>query len=426
MSNTRYILLTSRRRDRTLWPQPAEFEIELSQSGPQISGLTARDPVLNGYPHLSWTGDTVTTTDAFTGGVPAAPGLDATTASNVSGIYNGLILTDTTTGETTRIVGYNGDTAVAALENTFGSAWAVGDGYSLADPSNNPDIWIQGGSDIDEYYTGQYLEDVTLGEISRISSYSGTTKIATLEAAYVGAWNVGDSYQIRGEIPTFQGTLAASTISTATFPVGVGTRDYTGFYVYIVGGDVRRITAYDVTTRVATVGPNFSASPGAVAFEILSFSEDNYQPMVFTGSQLSNQNMACWEITLVSLTLPNATLKTGGRSVVYPYFLVEFANRGDSSSRNRDLLYTNNPKATRAVFQAVTSDTSPVTSTRFIKLDGSGATQTMKFKPNDTLYIRIFTPFGDLFETTTVDNVSPLPPNPLLQITAFFAIRKVS
>jgi len=429
MSNTRYILLTSRTRDRNLWPAPAEFEVELSMSGPQISGITARDPVLNAYPDYSWTGFN-TNSDTFDGGVPAAPILDTATASTINDYYTGIILDNTTLGEQTRITGYNGTDFIATIENPFSVDWANNDAYTITNPSTNTAVFVNAGSTIDQFYRGNILEDTTIGEFRTITDYDGTTKIATLDSAFGGGWANTDSYQIRREEPIYQGTLTAGTISTATFPAAVGTRDYTGFYVYITAGaasgDVRRITAYDTTTRVATVGPNFSAAPGAVTFEILAFTRDNYYPMVFTGSQLSNQNMACWEITLVSLTLPNLTLITGGRSVVYPYFLVEISNRGDSSARNRDLIYSNNPEATRAVFQAVTSDTSSVSSTNFIKLDGSGATQTMKFKPNDTLYVRVFTPTGQLFQTVTSDDLSPLPPNPLLQMSAFLAIRKVA
>lgn len=399
-------------------------------SGPQISGVTARDPVLDAFPQLNWVGESVNTTNTFDGGVPQAPQLDTATASSTDGIYAGLILQDDTLTESVRISSYNAPNFITFLDYPFSAAWAQTDTYIIADPSTNTNVWVQGGSSIDEFYRGDFLEDVTIGEFRQISSYDGSTKIATLSSAFGGGWAATDTYNIRSEQPVFQGTLAAGTINTVTFPAGVGTRDYTGFYVYITAGaasgDVRRITAYDTTTLVATVGPNFTAAPGAVTFEILAFSYDNYQPLIFTGSQLSNQNMACWEVTLVSLTLPNLTLVTGGRSVAYPYFFVELANRGDSSARNRDLIYTNNPNATRAVFQAVTSDTSSVSSTSFIKLDGSGATQTMKFKPNDTLYLRVFTPSGELFQTVSSDNFSPLGPNPLLQLTGFFAIRKVS
>ena len=441
MSNTRYILLTSRSRDRVRWPNPAEFEVELSMSGRNNDGLAARDPVLSAYPLYTWTGSApgpggYTDTFALNSGVPSAPVLEPTTASTINDYYTGLILQDTTIAESARITGYDGSSFVATPQATFGTTWASTDTYVIINTSTSSEVVVQGGSSIDQFYTGMILEDVTIGEFRTITNYDATTRVATLESAFGGGWAATDTYNIRGAVPRFVGPaggtgVTGGTISTVTFPAAVGTADYTGFYVYMTSGaasgDVRRIRSYDTATRVATVGPNFSGVPVATdGFEILTFSYDNYVPMTFSGSQLSNQNAACWEITLVSLTLPNATLATGGRSVVYPYFLVEFSNRGDSSAGSRDLLYTNNPDATRAVFQAVTSDTSSVSSTKFIKLDSSGATQTIKFKPNDTLYVRIFTPYGDLFQTTTIDNMSPLPPNPLLQISAFFAIRKVS
>ena len=61
----------------------------------------------------------------------------------------------------------------------------------------------------------------------------------------------------------------------------------------------------------------------------------------------------------------------------------------------------------------------------FIKLDGDGAVQTVKFRPNDDLYFRVFLPRGELFETLTKDTSPPLQPNVFVQITAQFQIRKI-
>jgi hypothetical protein len=65
--------------------------------------------------------------------------------------------------------------------------------------------------------------------------------------------------------------LQSSTLSTATLDLGASGTDnfYTGMYIGIIStGDIRLITAYDGTTKVATVSPNFSSSPGAVAYII--------------------------------------------------------------------------------------------------------------------------------------------------------------
>jgi hypothetical protein len=60
----------------------------------------------------------------------------------------------------------------------------------------------------------------------------------------------------------------------------------------------------------------------------------------------------------------------------------------------------------------------------FIKI-GGGSTQTIKFKPNDTLLFSVTMANGDVFETICEEQFSPFAPEPRIQITALFGMKRI-
>lgn len=162
--------------------------------------------------------------------------------------------------------------------------------------------------------------------------------------------------------------------------------------------------------------------------QVLSFDHDNEVPLNYTGSTVSQNQMVCYEIELLSLVLPNIPLDNniGGLIAFYPYLYVELSNVSAPSSGNRGIIYSNNPNANCALFRVAIDDTPTPTISKFIKIDGNGAVQTVKFKPNDNLHLRVFLQNGKLFETQTNDTTPPLPPDPFVQISAQFMILRVS
>lgn len=161
--------------------------------------------------------------------------------------------------------------------------------------------------------------------------------------------------------------------------------------------------------------------------EILTFTMDSDVPLNYTGSTVSQNQMVCYEVTLVSLILPNIPLDTtiGGLIAFYPYVYVELSNVSAPSSGNKGVLYSNNPHAVRALFRcAITNTPTPETSA-FIKISGNGAVQTIKFKPNDNLHFRVFFSDGKVFQTESKDSVTPLVPDPFVQVSAQFGIRRM-
>ena len=162
--------------------------------------------------------------------------------------------------------------------------------------------------------------------------------------------------------------------------------------------------------------------------QLLTFDRDNEQPLNYTGSTVSQNQTVCYEVELISLILPNLPLDNtiGGLIAFYPYLYVELSNKTAPSAGTKGILYSNNPNANRALFRVAVDDTPTPVISKFIKVDGDGAVQTIKFKPNDNLYLRVFLQNGTLFKTQDNDTSPPSPPDPFVQISAEFSIKRLT
>ena len=188
-----------------------------------------------------------------------------------------------------------------------------------------------------------------------------------------------------------------------------------------------------VTTNYATPvdGADITIDPAdqdSVSWEIQRFVMDTSVDLNYTGSIVSQQNSSCYQVRLQNVVLPNSILNSdqGGLAAFHPYIYVQLTNGTDSSGRQVGILYSNNPNAVTATFKASLDDIPTPIISRFIKVDGDNSTQTIKFKPNDSLIFRVFFGNGETFTTLTPDNAPPEYPNPLLQISALFQIERLS
>ena len=168
-------------------------------------------------------------------------------------------------------------------------------------------------------------------------------------------------------------------------------------------------------------------SSGLNTMKYLSFDNDSVVPLNYNGTTVSQNQMVCYEIELVSLILPNQILdnKIGGLIAFYPYVYVELSNVADPSSGNKNILYSNNPNARNVLFRAAITNTPTPDISKFIKISGNGAVQTVKFKPNDYLKFKVTLSDGTLFETSRKDSAPPVAPDSEIQISAQFGIRRL-
>lgn len=158
---------------------------------------------------------------------------------------------------------------------------------------------------------------------------------------------------------------------------------------------------------------------------ILNFNHDNFSPLDYTGTMVSLNQAVCYEITIVSLTLPNKLLLTGSQIAFYPYVYVEIQNATAPSAAGYNIITSNNPNSTRAVFHLSVPQVSSPEIQAFVTLTSS-VTQIIKFKPNDSLKFAVYLSDGTLFQTLSPDLFSPYAPDPSLQIDLLFSITRVS
>jgi hypothetical protein len=163
-------------------------------------------------------------------------------------------------------------------------------------------------------------------------------------------------------------------------------------------------------------------------YEIEAFSRDNYSPFIYTGSLVSSQESVCYEVELLNLIIPNSLLASGrgGRPIFYPYLYVMFQPVSSDTSANKNVIYSNNPNSYGMLYRAVVDDTPIPAISPFIKIDGDGMVHVIKFKPNTAFRFAVFHANGEPFRTVFEDHYSPTLPNPLAQISACFAFKRVS
>ena len=155
------------------------------------------------------------------------------------------------------------------------------------------------------------------------------------------------------------------------------------------------------------------------------FLQNNFQPLSYNGSVASQNETTNYEVALISLTLPNVTLATGSRIAQYDRVYVEFAPKSVSSSASRQLLYTNNPNANRAVFVCPVRDYSNPNTSLYVHLECAQMVQTVKIKPNENFHFSVFLTTGELFIPFETDNYCPFGPNLKLQISAVFSMKRL-
>lgn len=194
-------------------------------------------------------------------------------------------------------------------------------------------------------------------------------------------------------------------------------------------GNINRISNWkrvlNKTEGVLNVVKGVKINSSVDNVELLKFSRDNEISLMVNGNTTERQNLTCYEISLLSLSLPNVILKNNYKVVNFPYFSVGLSNLSNYQSIDNGIIYSNNPNMKKSLFRATIHDTDNFEKSDFIKINGDGMTQTIKFKPNDNLKFSVYLPNGELLQTRLEDNNSPSEPNQSIQISALFEIKKL-
>lgn len=295
-------------------------------------------------------------------------------ASSENSFYNGSFLRSiapipTDDGFSTKVAPYSQERRIARYVGDVGIFSSIANGSSDFILSSN-------ASSVDSYYVNCYITDGTVNQTRFITSYTGASRSGTVSSNWGAGVANGDSWFVH----------TAFMSSAFSVPPTTGT-----------------------------------------PMEIEMYSRDNATPFSFNGTLVSSSQDVCYEIELLNLILPNIALVCGrgGRAIFYPYMYVELQQIASSLGTHRGVIYSNNPNAYKMMFRAVVDDTVQPVYSPFIKIDGDGMVHKLKFKPNDSFRFSVYTPGGDLFQTETSDVFSPTEPNPLVQISACFAIKRL-
>lgn len=473
MSSKRFIEFYSANRNRESYPQQAKFDILFGAPKVLYSPLNAEDPVTKGVIYYNWSGfvGNLYTNILKAGSSDGLPllGDDQINPqlSSIPNFYTGYDLSISAGGgvflEKRQIITYTPSNASVIPLNAY-SGVSTGDVYEILDSTNNakslihiPSVDGSGRSilSFSQAYKGYYIVDETLTQSSggivyrQITNYDYVTQMATINEPFPAGFSNGNFFTLRKNLPNTQLNIVSTTSSTITFDANASAVDnsYVNSYIYITtiigpvpSGFIAKtnytnqsfyVTAYNGATRKATVKntsqiylPN-GVLPQNLIANIVSFSNDNSVPLLYNGNLVSQNESVCYEVSLINLSLPNVVLKTGGRIAFYPFVYVELSNISSPSCSSKNIIYSNNPDSTNALFIAPVTDISQPVNSTFLKIDGGTMTQTIKFKPNDSLRFSVFLPDGTLFETNESDNLSPYPPNFLLQIDALFSIKRL-
>ena len=425
-----YIELNSSYRNRLLYPNVANFIVEVGQPNQGTSALDSVDPIVNSYPTTIFTHNSRVTSGSYTGGNPGRVQLDAaaaTLASNTDDYYKGAKIVDVATGEQTFIQSYDAQSNTALLYFPFSSdTWSAGGTYQIQDISDTSHIYDPTAPNIDGYNVGNFLYNADLDEFRTIISFDSVVQVYTVDSAFSGITN--DTFEVRKSKYISNGTSTAFTNDTITLAVTEPSKDdtYKGYFVRITSGvsenETRLITAYDGTTKVASFNPPITSAAGTPTYEVLQWTRDNVGYIDYYGS--GNTQQGLYEVELLDLVLPNVVLNNnvGGRIAFYPYVYVEFSN---TTQGTNNIISSNNPNSSLAVFRCPITDTnSPLIST-FIKVDSNYMKQVINFNPMLDLKFKVFLSDGTLFDPAESENFSPLEPNSNIQISALFRYTKI-
>lgn len=427
-----------------------------------INATTALIDVYPGFPSTIFTADGViqnpTPIDTSTANskiyffIPASTDVD----NAYVGAYIDLVSSPGgLTPESRQITSYNGETHLAILSAATTDNWV--DNGTPTEANSNFALRYEL-----PIYEGEFLAVSSNGKVFQLPSTTTSSQeqmiasfIRMIEPVPTTAGfstPAAPCYQERRIVSYISddGTFAAIAAAGTTFTIITSsTTDYTGLYITnSTVSETRLISSYNTSTKSGTVSSAwgggvssgdtffirtaeietpFTVNPVVTTqtFEIEAYTRDNWTPFNYNGSLVSSQQSICYEVELLNLILPNSTLVSGGRAIYYPYLYVRLESVSSASAGNRGTIYSNNPNSDRMEFRAVVDDNVQPANSPFIKIDSDGMVQTMKFKPTDNFRFGVYLPNGTLFQTVDQDWYSPTLPNPLVQISALFSLKRI-
>jgi hypothetical protein len=447
---TRYLEITSSYRDRNMFPSPGTFDINISQSGSKNTLQTAFDPISLEAPLVTYTMEDLDFTGTITSLNTATLNsfilcVDISTHPNislVSNYYRGIqLLLDRELPDLEVIIEtwdyINSDAANNYFRVSFQPSIPLEIYSTITSVTSQSSvkftdgtIFIPNGVVSSQTYKNWFVHNETQNLNAPVLTYDGNNSIASvdIDAVTTSPWLLTDRISIRKNLPSIVDVFQSG--STTSMVVLANTAQQSSFFTNgflritssVNNNQIRKIISYDESTFTATLSLPLPVAPDSGhQYEILQFTRDNVSPFDYNGNTMSQDH--CHEIRLINLILPNVSLKSGGRASDYPFVYVDlqtYSSTGVSTS-----IYSNNPNAKQTLFIVPMSDNTPPSVNSFLTLDKSSMFQTIKFSLYHNLKFKIRLPDGTPLEMTTDDTISPNIPNPNLQVSALFSVRRI-
>lgn len=249
-------------------------------------------------------------------------------------------------------------------------------------------------------------------------------------------------YRIRKYIPNArlqnQGLLdlVSSTAVVGNDEFSDTNNDYKNDYMWLVSSQnkaspvstitnsYRPVIEYNGTTKLLSFEESIVPPLNPYIWELWKTNAELVELNVIRGIVPMNQ-FICYQIELVSLILPNQQLQSGygNRIAFYPYIYVRFY---PINHPYYDMLYSMNPNAKRILFKVPINNVNTPTISPFVVLTPSNCINTAKFMLNTSFCFDILLPDGSLFLTNLTDTTPPQEPNPFLQVSATFRLKRLN
>lgn len=294
------------------------------------------------------------------------------------------------------------------------------------------EIYLSTGSYQDNFYINDYLQ-LTIGgsnQYRQVESYNATSLIVTVTSPFTlvspEAGTVNLPYEFRQDRPMFEGTILAGSTSSSLVLSGGDLSTFVGQFIRITSGandgTVATIRSYTGSTVFITPTLTVAPAPGDT-FEILAFSYDTVQPLIYSGTDVFSQPVA-YKVKLEWVSIPYQLLNVGYGGFInsYPFIYVGIGSAQAKSSEQT--LYSNNPNSKDYNFKVPVDISELSQGVNFVTCY-SDSEQIITFKPNDSLRLRVALPNGELISFAISEDFSPAPPNPLIQINYLFSITRM-
>ena len=434
----KYLEIDSTYRNRSEFPNPTQFNLISAHSGTNITSSSSISPISLATPvityipididNLSATSVQASESNSSTSFIVCFP--TASNPNHKTDYYRGLQLqVDAGVTDLGRItvqsweylntVGINDCFRISFTPSLNATLYSTIDSIDFVSSTDFTigNVFIPIGTKASQTYKDYFIYNETSNQYTPILAYDGYNSLANITPQ--ATWNLTDTISLRKELPQELGSFQAGSTNTSVVLAATANSEpesLTGSFLRITEpgspniGQICSIVSYNGSpTFVANLNCTLPSIPiVGDTYEILSFSKDGYVPLNYSGTHTSQE--VCYEIQLVNLIIPNVGVKAGGIISNYPYLYVEFQNYTTSSGGTTNVIYSNNPNATKKLFRIPVTDISPSSINSFLTLDKCYMAQMININPYNSFKFGVYLPNGSPLELSILDSVNPLSP----------------